>query len=528
MPVRAVFPTSLISNAATAGLLVTYCLVALWGMPVLGPSLAPTTLTWPAAGIGLALVLLRGMGVWPLIFAAAAVLSAMTIEEGTWITVVGTALGNGAVAALEPMLAAWLIWRVAGEDYLERAGRFVLAMLVAAPVAALVATFPLVIGAISTDLVTIHSPDLGWLRTWHTTTASEALSLLMLTPVACIWARNPEWRLTPRQVFELLGLGSVAALVLTLPDPGQPHYLLFGAHLAIAFRLPLPWSAAAVALTSCVYLAQSALDLAAPTPPALYDSFLTEITFLLILNATTYVAALLKSEALAQAERRESMLREREAWLREREGLLRALGSAEQRERRRIAEILHDNLQQLLIAAKMAVASEPARAESILDEAISAARTLTVEMHPPVLDERGLAAAFHWLGDRFHELHGLAVHVEADEAADPTTPETAYYLFQAVRGLLMNVIKHAETDTAWLRLRETQGWLIVEVEDHGKGCDPSQLGHAEGEGHRYGHFAMRQRVELLGGEIHISGEHGCRVTLTVPLSTGAKVGTGRE
>lgn len=517
MAERANFPASPIGNAATAGLLVTYFLVALWGAQVLGSRLAPTTLIWPAAGVGLALVLLRGIGVWPLIFAAAAARLAITADAGTWSVVAGSTLVNGAAAALEPVLAAWLIWRVAGENFLERAGPFILAMVVAAPIAALISALPLIVGAVSADLVTTYS-TLGWLATWHTTAVSDAIGLLVLTPPIFIWMRRPPLRLERRHVFELLALGGVAALVLAVPDPGEPHYVLLGAHLAIALRVPLQWNAAAVGLSSCLYLSQALETL---SPPAVYESFLSEITFVAALNLATYLAALLHSEEVRHLERREALLRDREH-------LLRELGKAEQGERQRIAAILHDNLQQLLVAAKMALSpsDRESRIHSLIDEAIEAARDLTMELHPPVLDERGLAAALYWLGQRFQELHGLEVRVEADEAAEPSDSETRYYLFQVARGLLMNVVKHAETDTAWLRLRRAENWLTLEVEDRGKGCDPAQFEQPESGQQGYGLFAMRQRVGLLGGHMRVSAENGCRITLSVPLSAGSGTAPG--
>ena len=200
-------------------------------------------------------------------------------------------------------------------------------------------------------------------------------------------------------MLELIGWLIAGALVLAIPDPGEPHYLLFGILLAIAFRMPLPWSSAAVAVTSVVYLWQGTLGLQELPAPALYDTFLAEITFVVVLNAATYVGALLHAETLANAERREALLREREE-------LLQALGQAEQRERRRIAEILHDNLQQLLIAAKMAHTSGDVHGKlgPLIDEAVQAARDLTVELHPPVLDEQGLGAAFRWLGARYKDV----------------------------------------------------------------------------------------------------------------------------
>lgn len=258
MLARAKYPESPIGNAAAAGLLVAYFLVSLFGTNILGGRLAPTTLIWPASGVGLALVLLRGIGVWPLIFAAGVMRSAVSLYASPVPVMVGSALVNGFAAVLEPVLAAWLIWRVAGESYLERAGPFLLAMLVAAPVAVLAATVPMIVGQFTVGLVSTYAA-LGPFETWHAAAISHLMALLTLTPPIWLWTRHARPRLEIRRALELLAWLGLAAFALAIPEPAQPRYLLAAAHLAIALRLPLAWSATAVSLSSLVYLWQGML-----------------------------------------------------------------------------------------------------------------------------------------------------------------------------------------------------------------------------------------------------------------------------
>lgn len=228
------------------------------------------------------------------------------------------------------------------------------------------------------------------------------------------------------------------------------------------------------------------------------------------------------AERTAEAETRAQQLHE----------LARQLSTAEQRERERIARTLHDHLQQLLVAAKMALGMSrkeegergavPAesinRTASLIDEAIQASRDLTVELFPPVLFESGLASALHWLSDHFKRLHQLPVYIEADADAEPDTAAVRAFLFQAVRELLLNVVKHSQCDEgAWVRLRQHNALARIEVEDHGVGCDPEKAFTMKASEGSLGLRDMRQRAQLLGGGFWMEAGKGCRVILEVPM-----------
>ena len=132
------------------------------------------------------------------------------------------------------------------------------------------------------------------------------------------------------------------------------------------------------------------------------------------------------------------------------------LTQAEQRERRRLAQVLHDHLQQLLVAARMKVGLLRRRVpddqlgqtigqlDDLLNETINESRSLATQLCPPVLYEYGLAAALEWLGRQTHEKYALVVEVEADPAAEPAEETTRAFLFQAVGELLLNAAKHAQ------------------------------------------------------------------------------------
>ena len=207
-----------------------------------------------------------------------------------------------------------------------------------------------------------------------------------------------------------------------------------------------------------------------------------------------------------------------------------ALTTAEQQERARISELLHDHVQQLIHGARiwantlMDTRDDPPpealeRLSALLDEAIEATRSLSVELSPPVLHEQGLPAALEWLAQHVAKTHDL--QLDLDVPSTLRVPEEALrtLLFRSVRELVFNVAKHAGVDTAQLQARPADGACVVEVQDEGAGFDPGDLDENEPEGH-FGLFTIRKRIELAGGTFTIDSAPGAgtRATVTVPLS----------
>ncbi|MFZ0426939.1 MAG: ATP-binding protein [Acidobacteriota bacterium] len=207
------------------------------------------------------------------------------------------------------------------------------------------------------------------------------------------------------------------------------------------------------------------------------------------------------------------------------------LSETEDRERRRLAEVLHDDLQQILVGARLQLSSlikhTPPRRErqkaedvqSLLDRAVELSRSLSHELSPLTLDESGLVPALRRLGELMRKSHGLDVSVEAPPGVEPGDAATSSMLYRAVRELLNNVSKHSGSGRAEVRLRRQDAWIEVIVEDFGCGIDPSRLedGCTISEG--FGLRSIRERVEILGGRLQITSRpgQGTRVHLFVPL-----------
>jgi signal transduction histidine kinase len=207
-----------------------------------------------------------------------------------------------------------------------------------------------------------------------------------------------------------------------------------------------------------------------------------------------------------------------------------ALTTAEQRERARISEILHDHLQQLIHGARIwadtltrdpneAPAEAADRILDLLDEALDTTRSLTVELSPPVLQEEGLPEALDWLADHVAETHGLQLHTDVPADLRVAEADLRTLLFRSARELVFNVVKHAEVDTASLRAAQAEGRFVIEVEDEGTGFDPEQLDEAGDPDAHFGLFSVRKRLDLVGGRLSLDSApgEGTQARIEVPL-----------
>lgn len=201
---------------------------------------------------------------------------------------------------------------------------------------------------------------------------------------------------------------------------------------------------------------------------------------------------------------------------------------AEERERRRIANDIHDGLGDELSLARIKAAElaaahpadrRVAELTGILDRCIGSARTLTFALAPPVLHELGLHAALDWLVERMNANSG--VHVSFAGPPEPAgwTEAERILCYRSVRELLRNVIKHAGARSATVTARMRAGFFEVEVLDDGRGFDADRAAsHAETAG--FGLFSLRERLRHLGGQLLVRSTIGAgsRLTLRLPAA----------
>ena len=207
------------------------------------------------------------------------------------------------------------------------------------------------------------------------------------------------------------------------------------------------------------------------------------------------------------------------------------LSLAEEAERRRIAEMLHEDLQQLLVAARMQLAAlcrtqdaaqrEPIAREiaDLLERSFQLTRSLSVELAPPVLYEHGLAAALEWFAAETRKNYNIEVTVEADCSANPKAADVRIFLFRAVRELLLNSAKHAGGSAVHITMQHRRpGKVRIIVADDGPGFDPNSLDDKRTGSQTVGLLNIRERVSSFGGEFHINSgpKRGTRITLSLP------------
>ena len=228
-------------------------------------------------------------------------------------------------------------------------------------------------------------------------------------------------------------------------------------------------------------------------------------------------------------EKEAQIARRNEAQVLEQQDRLQLMASelmlAEERERRRIATVLHDAVVQMLALSKMKVDVLRRELQSngvhqqleevymLIDRSIAHTRSLTAELSPPVLYEIGLAAAIQWLGDRFREEHGISFTLADDRSNRPINDETRLVLFHAVRELLVNVFKHAHAARCGVNLRRVDSEIEIVVWDNGHGfTTKSTIDYSSGG---FGLFNIRQRLSHLGGKLNVRSEPGQGTTATI-------------
>jgi PAS domain S-box-containing protein len=205
-------------------------------------------------------------------------------------------------------------------------------------------------------------------------------------------------------------------------------------------------------------------------------------------------------------------------------------------EHRRTAQFLHEATAQSLLAVKLNLQAAT-RNEAIGDDlrnnlldsldlvegATQEIRTLCYVLHPPMLDEAGLAAALRWYVKGFSERGGISVVLEVTEDFGRLPRESEMMIFRVVTESLSNVHRHSGSPRAAVRLKRPRGEVLVEIEDWGRGITPERLIVAESGALGVGIAGMHERVEHLGGKLMVSSEpgKGTIIRLALPVAAAA-------
>jgi two-component system NarL family sensor kinase len=199
--------------------------------------------------------------------------------------------------------------------------------------------------------------------------------------------------------------------------------------------------------------------------------------------------------------------------------------SAEQRERKALAEGLHDQAVQNLLSAMHELdeaaesLSHPAleRAEQAVLETVSDLRDAIFELHPYVLDEAGLEAALRSVAERAAARAGLALDFDFSSFEDGNRGgANDQLLFSAARELVSNVVRHAHAKRLSIGLSRDDSEVVLVVEDDGRGLDPTTLAGRLAGGH-IGLASQRVRVESAGGRMSVISRPGAGTRAEVRL-----------
>ncbi|MGC2549075.1 MAG: PAS domain-containing protein [Candidatus Sulfotelmatobacter sp.] len=214
-----------------------------------------------------------------------------------------------------------------------------------------------------------------------------------------------------------------------------------------------------------------------------------------------------------------------------------SLMQAQDEERRRVARELHDSAGQYLAAVQMnlaALANETtsmteglqarlADTISLVDHCTAEVRTLSYLLHPPLLDDVGLASAISWYVEGFSERSGVVVSLDLPKNLARFSPEVETALFRIVQQSLANIHRHSESKVARIRLAVGDR-LTVEITDEGRGFPPEVLAKFQENGQLpgVGISGMRERMNALRGTFDvISGVSGTTITVSVPVVEAA-------
>jgi signal transduction histidine kinase len=211
------------------------------------------------------------------------------------------------------------------------------------------------------------------------------------------------------------------------------------------------------------------------------------------------------------------------------------LALTEERQRRALAQDLHDHVGQLLSTGKLKLQSLRRKTKeqenlprieeiiSLLEESIQDVKSMTFQLSPSILFDLGFEVALEWLLEQFEKKHGLRCSLKDDGCGKHISDDLKAILFRSVRELMMNVVKHAKARNVSVRTWGELGCVLIRVSDDGVGFETATLNAADGS-KGFGIFSIREQMAHLGGWLTVESQPGAgtAVTLRVPSSTPAE------
>lgn len=214
--------------------------------------------------------------------------------------------------------------------------------------------------------------------------------------------------------------------------------------------------------------------------------------------------------------------------------LLEKVIGAQEEERRRIARGLHDETSQFLAALTINLEALAQSCKGSNDDArrklenlksqvvdtLENVHNLIVDLRSDYLEDLGLAGAVQWYAENRLSVLGIdfEFRIEGEERQLPGTMETA--LFRITQEAVTNIVKHAEADSALIRLEFGKDMVAAEISDDGRGFDAARVGHSGSPRPSFGLVGIRERVDILGGTLSIESSPGSGTRIRVEIPCG--------
>jgi signal transduction histidine kinase len=479
---------------------------AYYGSAKVGQTLrytASVSAIWPPAGLGIAALYLWGVRWWPGVFIAELVVNAELLFADHPLplgSLLGQQAGNMAEVVVGALLLRRLIGPRAGLDRAEQVGHVFAALAIATAISATVGMVSMLAGGV----ISASEARTFW-RTWW---LGDLAGGLVVVPLVLAWAGDPggAWRRlrTGEGALLIAAVATLGALAVSTSEPVT--YVVFPALIWAAFRFGTPGATLSIAIATGVAIGITANDVGPFFKQPIDHRTLSTQVYIVVTAMTTLFLAAVVSERersatqLAQAKRRE--------------------GEQAVQERHRIARDLHDSVSQALFStllhtrtAEKALAQGVTRPEGRLGQDLSTIAELTLAAQTEIRDliselgrdplEDGLVPALVGHASRLGRGDGLRIEVQAPEGRLPLGPRAEAQVFGIGREALANVVKHAGASTAWIRVEDEPGHVIVEIRDDGRGFAPD-VGHP---GH-FGLESMRSRAAEIGAVLTIASSPG--------------------
>jgi signal transduction histidine kinase len=479
---------------------------AYYGSAKIGQTLrytASVSAIWPPAGLGIAALYLWGVRWWPGVLIAEFVVNGELLVAEHPLPV-GSLLGQQAGNMAEVVVGALLLRRLAGPraavDRAEQVGGLFAAVAVATAISATVGMVSMLAGGV----ISGSEAPTFW-RTWW---LGDLAGALVVVPLVLAWAadRGDAWRRLRTAEGALL-IATVAALGALAVSTSEPvTYVVFPALIWAAARFGTPGATLSIVIATGVAIGITASDVGPFFKQPIDHRTLSTQVYIVVTAMTTLFLAAVVSERersvtqLAKAKRRE--------------------GEQAVQERHRIARDLHDSVSQALFStllhtrtAEKALAQEAAGPDGRLAQELGTIAELTLSAQTEIRDliselgrdplEDGLATALVEQASRLVRGDGPRIEVQAPEGRLPLGPRAEAQLFGIGREALANVVKHAGASTAWIRVEDRPGRVVVEIRDDGLGFEPD-VGHP---GH-FGLESMRSRAAEIGAQFTITSGAG--------------------